>query len=234
MAPSKFHASVAAISCQIAWSAFRSVRALLSAHAADKEILDPFLPLCEALGRIGVSLAPGSSIDRIEVALRGPSELDSRILTTSVLNGVLSGHTEEEVNFVNARSMAEERGIRIEESRALGSPRTSRSSCASRSIGGDTASRSRAPASGREHAPPGVGLRPELQRGVHAVLRLLPLRGPAGDDRPRGHDFGQHGVNIDSAAVGAEPATEAVMAVTADKPVPQELVERDRRDRRLP
>ena len=46
--------------------------------------------------------------------------------------------------------------------------------------------------------------------------------------------FGEGGVNIASAAVGAEAGTEAVMAVTADKPVPQELVERDRRHRRLP
>ena len=38
--------------------------------------------------------------------------------------------------------------------------------------------------------------------------------------------FGEAGVNIASAAVGAEAGEEAVMAVTADKPVPQDLVER--------
>ena len=37
----------------------------------DKEILDPFIPLCTALGRIAVSLAEGSSVDRIEVAYEG-------------------------------------------------------------------------------------------------------------------------------------------------------------------
>jgi D-3-phosphoglycerate dehydrogenase len=38
--------------------------------------------------------------------------------------------------------------------------------------------------------------------------------------------FGEAGVNIASAAVGAEAGEEAVMAVTADKPVPRDLVER--------
>ena len=38
--------------------------------------------------------------------------------------------------------------------------------------------------------------------------------------------FGEAGVNIASAAVGAEAGDEAVMAVTADKPVPQDLVEK--------
>ena len=40
-----------------------------------------------------------------------------------------------------------------------------------------------------------------------------------------GSIFGERGVNIASAAVGAEAGTEAVMAVTSDKPVPQELID---------
>jgi D-3-phosphoglycerate dehydrogenase len=37
--------------------------------------------------------------------------------------------------------------------------------------------------------------------------------------------FGQHGVNIASAAVGAEEGTEAVMVVTTDAPVPDALID---------
>jgi len=37
--------------------------------------------------------------------------------------------------------------------------------------------------------------------------------------------FGEHGVNIASAAVGAEEGIEAVMVVTTDAPVPQSLVD---------
>ena len=50
------------------------------------------------------------------------------------------------------------------------------------------------------------------------------------DDRPGmigivGTAFGEHGVNIVSAAVGAEAAgDEAVMALTTDKPVPEQVI----------
>jgi D-3-phosphoglycerate dehydrogenase len=37
--------------------------------------------------------------------------------------------------------------------------------------------------------------------------------------------FGDHGVNIASAAVGAEEGAEAVMAVTTDAPVPEALIQ---------
>ena len=36
--------------------------------------------------------------------------------------------------------------------------------------------------------------------------------------------FGEHGVNIASAAVGAEEGADAVMAVTTDAPVPDDLI----------
>ena len=55
-------------------------------------------------------------------------------------------------------------------------------------------------------------------------------RGLGGEDRPGmigrvGSVFGEHGVNIVSAAVGArEEGEEAVMAVTTDRPVPEALI----------
>jgi D-3-phosphoglycerate dehydrogenase len=39
-----------------------------------------------------------------------------------------------------------------------------------------------------------------------------------------GSIFGEHGVNIASAAVGAEEGSDAVMAVTTDRPVPDDLI----------
>src|SRR5206468_10500080 len=84
----------------------------------DREVLSPYLPLARSLGRIGMALAEGSSVDRIEVELLGRiAERDTRLLTVAVLLGVLSGRTEEEVNEVNAPSIAEERGIELVESR---------------------------------------------------------------------------------------------------------------------
>ena len=79
------------------------------------EALAPFVPLCEKLGpaRPGPRRRP---VDRVEVAFHGRiAEHDTRLLGIAVLVGILSGHTEEPVNLVNAPAMAEERGIELTE-----------------------------------------------------------------------------------------------------------------------
>ena len=79
------------------------------------EALAPFVPLCEKLGRLAQGLGDGS-IDRVKVAFRGRiAEHDTRLLGIAVLVGILSGHTEEPVNLVNAPQMAEGRGIELTE-----------------------------------------------------------------------------------------------------------------------
>ncbi len=84
----------------------------------DMEVLGPFVPLCRSLGRIAVELARGSSVDRIHTEFLGRiAERDTRLLSIEVLLGALRGHTEEEVNEVNAPAMAEERGIELEETK---------------------------------------------------------------------------------------------------------------------
>ena len=84
--------------------------------AEDLEVLGPFLPLCRRLGRLAAVIGQNGSIDRIEVEYLGRlADRDCRPLTTAVLLGVLSGHTEDEVNTVNAPSIASERGIVVSE-----------------------------------------------------------------------------------------------------------------------
>ncbi len=79
-------------------------------------MLGPFLPLATQLGRLAMELAEGSSVERIEAAFMGRiAEFDTRLLTLAVIVGALQGRTEEQVNLVNAPSMAEERGIVVEE-----------------------------------------------------------------------------------------------------------------------
>ena len=64
-----------------------------------------------------MSLAEASSIDRVEVRYEGRlSDHDTRLLTIAVLRtAILEGHTEEDVNYVNASTLAEERGIAVAE-----------------------------------------------------------------------------------------------------------------------
>lgn len=81
------------------------------------EQIAPYLDLCERLGRLFTSLF-GGGFDRIEVAYRGSAAgLDSRALTPAVLKGMLDPVLHEQVNYINARIFAEERGIHVTETK---------------------------------------------------------------------------------------------------------------------
>src|SRR4029079_6183332 len=45
------------------------------------------------------------------------SAYDTRLLTLAVLNGAFQGRVDENVNFVNAPAIAEDRGIRVSEAK---------------------------------------------------------------------------------------------------------------------
>jgi len=192
----------------------------------DIEVLGPFLPLCSGLGRLAVALSGGSSIDRIDVAFEGRlADFDTRLLTTSVLNGVLQGHTEEDVNYVNAPALAEERGIVVAESK---NPRSADfTELVKVTLGSNGQS---VEVAGTGFGPRNVphlvsiyGQSFNIEFAEHfAVFRYRDRPGMIGRV---GTIFGEHGVNIVSAAVGAEEgADEAVMALTTDRAAPAALV----------
>jgi D-3-phosphoglycerate dehydrogenase len=193
----------------------------------DMEALGPFLPLCRRLGAIAVRLAESSSIDRIEVGYEGRlSEHDTRLLTIAVLNGVLEGHTEEQVNLVNAHALAEERGILVAESKQAESADFNELVTVG-IVAGDSRVEVAGTGFGPRNVPHLVGVHGQsfnIEVGPHfAFFRYRDQPGMIGRV---GTIFGAHGVNIHSAAVGAsEGADEAVMAVTTDAPVPQQVVD---------
>jgi D-3-phosphoglycerate dehydrogenase len=193
----------------------------------EMERLGPFIPLCTKLGRLAMALAEASSVDRIEVGYEGYlfSELDTRLLTVAVLNGVLQGHTEEEVNFVNAPSLAEERGIAVAERKESESGDFTELVKVAVTSNGD-----RVEVAGTGFGPRNLphlvsvyGQSFNIEVADHfAFFRYRDQPGMIGRV---GTVFGEHGVNIHSAAVGAEEGgDEAVMAVTTDGPVPPELI----------
>jgi D-3-phosphoglycerate dehydrogenase len=191
------------------------------------KLAGPFVPLCTTLGRLAVSLSSGASIERIEVRYEGRlADLDTRLLTTAVLNGVLQGHTEEDVNFVNAASIAEERGIVVSEERTGASEDFNELvSVAIVAAGGE-----RVEVSGTGFGPRNVphlvsvyGQSFNIEVAPHfAFFRYRDQPGMIGRV---GSIFGEHGVNIASAAVGAEPGAEAVMALTTENAAPDALIE---------
>ena len=82
------------------------------------EVVRPFLPLAERLGRLFSGLAGGAP-DTLEVFYEGEiADYDCRVLTLSILKGVLGPVVDEPVTFVNAPQLAEERGIAVRETKS--------------------------------------------------------------------------------------------------------------------
>jgi D-3-phosphoglycerate dehydrogenase len=201
---------------------------------ADMEVLGPFVPLCRQLGRLAVSLAEGSSIDRVEVEFLGRiGERDTRLLSVAVLMGVLAGHVEEEVNAVNAPGLAEERGIDVSETKRT-SARDFTDLVRVTIVSGESRMRVVGTTLGRRNRPHllevwGQRFNLQLEKDI-ALFRYRDVPGMIGRV---GSAFGEHGLNIVSAAVGRQPdeddgdgdGTNAVMAITSDAPVPQAVVD---------
>jgi D-3-phosphoglycerate dehydrogenase len=203
--------------------------------AEDMDVLGPFIPLTDRLGRLAMTLAEGSSVERVDVEYFGRiAERDTRLLTLAVLQGVLAGHCEEDVNLVNAPSLAEERGIGVSERKETVA-RDFTDLVRISIVTGDERYRVVGTTLGRHNRPHlleawGQRFNLQLDEGAHlALFRYYDLPGMMGRV---GTVLGQRGVNISSAAVGRQPPGDdgrrqevAVMVVTTDSPVPRDVVD---------
>ena len=199
----------------------------------DMRVLGPFVPLCRALGRIAIALLHGSSVDRLETEFLGRvAERDTRLLSIQALLGALKGHTEEDANEVNAPAMAAERGIALGESkRTVARDYTDLIRVAVTS--GEERVRVTGTLIGRQNRPhllEAWGQRFDIQLEDH--ITLFRYRDVPGMIGRVGTCFGNHGVNIVSAAVGRQPdgadaarGRLAAMAITTDAAVPHEVID---------
>ena len=198
--------------------------------AEDMEVLGPFLPLCRQLGSLAMTLAEASSVDRVEIELLGRiAERDTRPLTVAVLMGMFHGRTDDDVNAVNAPSIAESRGIEVVESRRSQARDFADLVRVTITSGGD-AERVAGTTLGRQNRPhllEAWGQRFNLQLENH--LALFRYRDVPGMIGRVGTSFGAHGINISSAAVGHVPEhgdeSLAVMVVSGDQPVPDSVID---------
>jgi len=208
--------------------------------AEDMEALGPFLPLATQLGRLAMALAEGSSVERIEAAFLGRiADFDTRLLGLAVIVGALQGRTEEQVNLVNAPTMAQQRGIVLEE-KAVSEAQDFHELIRVTVVAGEERVAVAGTGIGPSRVPhlvevQGRRLTIELAQYV-TVFRYADLPGMIGRV---GTIFGSHGINISSAAVGhtpdsyeAPPAKPlpaddgrlAAMVVTTDSAVPNAVV----------
>src|SRR6201996_671165 len=194
----------------------------------EMEALAPFVPLCEKLGKLAQGLNRGS-VDSVTAEFRGRlASYDTRLLGIAVLAGILSGNTETPVNLVNAPQMAEERGIDLVETKD--SVATNFTELVTVRIGsGADAGEVSGAGGGPKKVPHLVSAWGEsfyLPFAEHiTVFRYADMPGMIGRV---GTAFGEEGVNIVSAAVGAERGggDAAVMALTTDAPVRPDAVEK--------
>jgi D-3-phosphoglycerate dehydrogenase / 2-oxoglutarate reductase len=200
----------------------------------DLRELGPFVPLGDALGRIGAVLAEGTSVDAVDVEYLGKiADRDTRLLTVQVLKGILRGHVEEQVNDVNAPAIADERGIAVAET-SRPSARDFTDLVRVTVTSGESSNRVVGTTLGRRNRPhllEAWGSRFNVQLEPHlAVFRYRDQPGMLGRV---GTALGDAGVNVISAAVGLRPdrddagerPAEAVMVVTTESAVPQEVVD---------
>ncbi|MHB8641790.1 MAG: phosphoglycerate dehydrogenase [Gaiellaceae bacterium] len=198
-----------------------------SLRAEDMEALAPYVPLAAQLGRLAMELAEGRA-ERIELAYHGSlSQFDTRLLTVAALNGAFQGRTEQPVNYVNAPLIAAERGIEVaEEKRAHSRDFTNlvrvtitrdgeELRVAGTTIGRDD----------RQWLVSALGF--ELEMELSPLLVVFRYDDVPGVIGRVGTLFGEAGVNIANMTVSrTRRGDKALMALSIDSPVPQELVDR--------
>jgi D-3-phosphoglycerate dehydrogenase / 2-oxoglutarate reductase len=185
------------------------------------DVVRPFLPLAEKLGRIFTALA-GGHFHEVRFSYQGQiADHDTRVLTLAALKGMFSGVVHETVTFVNAPIVAAERGIEVTEEKSA--------------MSRDYVNAIEISAEGAAVAGTLVG-----KRNEERLVRVLDfdIDFPPGpfmcflryDDRPGvigaiGTILGRSGVNIADMRVGRqEKGGEALMCLAVDQSITPEVL----------
>ncbi|MFY9587713.1 MAG: phosphoglycerate dehydrogenase [Actinomycetota bacterium] len=186
------------------------------------DVVKPFLPLAEKLGRIFTALA-GGNVQQVSVSYQGSiADHDTRVLTLAALKGMFTNVVQETVTFVNAPLLAAERGIDVSETKSA----MSRDYVNAIEISSGEGS--------------GVAGTLVGKRNEERLVRVLDFEVdfPPGpymcflryDDRPGvigaiGTILGRSGVNIADMRVGRqEKGGEALMCLTVDQPIDNDVL----------
>jgi len=192
----------------------------------DMNVMRPFLPLCEQLGRLIVEIADGP-LEKFDVKFQGAlAEYDTKILTVAIFKGMLEGRVEDTVNYVNAESIAEERGTRVTETRsrqALDFTNLITIESEDRrgplTVGGTTI--------GPKHRPRFVQIyRHDIDIEPAEYMAFFRYDDVPGMIGKVGTILGSKKINIANMNVGRKKrGGKAVMGVTLDKPIPPEVLD---------
>ncbi len=188
--------------------------------------LGPFLSLAEKIGMFHAQIAKGG-LEEIEITYEGDvADFDTVPVTVALLKGILTPALKEEVNFVNAPVLAEERGIKVVESKSKTAEDftnlltvTVRASDSTNTIAGTIFGKKE----------------PRIVRINDFRLEALPeghMLLIYNEDRPGvigtiGITLGEAGLNIARMHVGQDPGhNRNVILLTVDEPVTEDVLEK--------
>src|SRR5919106_463377 len=197
------------------------------AAAEVTEQVRPFLPLAERLGRILTGRA-GAPTRRLGVEYGGRiAEADTRVLTLAAVKGALTGVVHEPVSYVNAPTIARERGLEVSERRSPESQDyvnlvvvRGATEAGEVEVGGTLVGPRNA-----ERLVRVYDFDIDMAPSAHMVFFRY-------EDRPGvigsvGTILGEAGINIASMEVGRKEAGGlALMCLTVDSPIPAEVLDR--------
>ena len=193
------------------------------------KILAPYINLAQSLGNFSSQLCEGRpKVVSIQYS-GGITQQDVAPITMALIKGFLTPVLEESVNFVNARSLAEARGIKIKETRS--SSEEEFVNLISVKIKTD-----------KETRLVGATLSPNRQPRIVKIDDFYVELTPAGYliviknwDKPGiignlGTLLGKHNINIATMTFGRkEPGGEAISVLNVDSPIPSDLLDKIKR-----
>src|SRR6476661_972012 len=187
------------------------------------ESVRPFLPLAERVGRLFTGLAGGAP-STLNIEYEGEiADYDCRVLTLSVLKGVLAPVVTEPVSYVNAPQIAEQRGISVRETKSSDALDYVNLIV----VRGDQGTHVAATLFGKHQVPRIVGIdghSVDLPPAQH-MLVVHNDASPGMIGRVASV-LGNAGLNISNMDVGQSPSGEAaLMVIATETPVPAEVVE---------
>ena len=187
------------------------------------ESVRPFLPLAERVGRLFTGLAGGAP-STLNIEYEGEiADYDCRVLTLSVLKGVLAPVVTEPVSYVNAPQIAEQRGISVRETKSSDALDYVNLIV----VRGDQGTHVAATLFGKNQVPRIVGIDGH-QVDLPPARHMLVVHN---DDSPGmigrvATVLGDAGINISNMDVGQSPSGEAaLMVIATETPVPADVVQ---------
>jgi D-3-phosphoglycerate dehydrogenase len=197
----------------------------VSAGAEVTEIVRPFVPLAEHLGALAAGLASGGVRTVVASFLGRIAEHDTRVLTLAVLKGILGRSVNEPVTFVNAPSLARDRGVTLSELRStVSQDYVSLISIRAETDAGSVAVQGTVVAKDTIRVLGIDGF--DVEVGPAERMVVFRYRDRPGIIGKVGTIFGDAGINIATMDVGRRAqGGEALMVLTVDSEVPQGVLD---------